>query len=111
MQMMLSLNKDDTSNNYEKIWKKNRFFGDEKENFTINKANFPENTSLYWNQGTITTLKVGGYAIYMDYAILGQVILARFCPDLDNYCLKENEVILYVPLYNTKNGYFKGVKK
>ena len=47
IQMILSLNKDDTSNNYEKIWKKNRFFGDEKENFTINKANFPENTLLY----------------------------------------------------------------
>ena len=33
MQMMLSLNKDDTSNNYEKIWKKNRFFWRRKREF------------------------------------------------------------------------------
>ena len=90
---------------------KNRFFGDEKENFTIKKANFSENTLLYCNQGTITTLKVGGLCNFMDYAILGHLILAKNCPDLDHYCLKENEVILYVPLYSTKNGYSKGVKK
>ena len=31
--------------------------------------------------------------------------------NLHNYHLKENEVILYSPLYNTENGYFRGVKK
>ena len=42
----------------------------------------------------ISTLKAGDYAIYLDYVILGQLILANNCP-----------------LYNTKNGYFRGVKK
>ena len=79
--------------------------------FTINKANFPENILVYCNQGTISTLKAGHYAIYIDYVITGQLILANNCPDLDNYRLKENEVILYVSLYNTENGYFRGVKK
>ena len=51
------------------------------------------------------------YAIYNDYVILSQLILANNCPDLDNYRLKENEVILFVPLYDTENGYFRGVKK
>ena len=66
---------------------------------------------VYCNQGAISTLKVGDYAIYIDYLILGQLILANNCPDLHNYRLKENEVILYSPLYNTENGYFRGVKK
>ena len=66
---------------------------------------------MHCNQGTISTLKAGHYAIYIDYVITGQLILANNCPDLDNYRLKENEVILYVSLYNTENGYFRGVKK
>ena len=43
--------------------------------------------------------------------ILGQLILGNNCPDLENYKLKENEVMLYVPLYNTENGYFRDAKK
>ena len=31
----------------EKIWKKAGFFGDQTTDFTINKANFPENTLVY----------------------------------------------------------------
>ena len=51
MQMMLSLDKSDSSYS-EKIWKKNGFFGDQKSDFTITKPNFPENTLVYCNQGT-----------------------------------------------------------
>ena len=90
---------------------KNSFFGDEKGDFTIKKANFPENTLIYCNQGSISTLRAGDYAIYIDYVILDQLILANSYPDLDKYRLKENELILYVPLYHTENGYFRGVKK
>ena len=61
--------------------------------------------------GTISTLKARDYAIYLDYAILGQLILGNNCPDLENYKLEENEVMLYVPLHNTENGYFRGTKK
>ena len=111
MQMMLSLDKEDSANNSEKIWSSNGFFGDQKGDFTIKKANFSENTLVYCNQGTISTLKAGDYAIYLDYVISGQLILENNCPDLENYKLKENEVMLYVPLYNTENGYFRGVKK
>ena len=128
MQMILSLDKDDTSNS-EKIWKKNGFFGDQKGDFTITvfilerctghqtyicipiqiiiiiiiiiitktttttiiiKANFPENTLVCYNQGTISALKVGDYAIYLDHVILGQLILANNCPDLNSYVPKEN---------------------
>ena len=60
---------------------------------------------------TTWTLKAGDYAIYLDYVISGQLILANNCSDLDNYKLKENKVMLYVPLHNTENRYFRGVKK
>ena len=57
-------------------------------------------------------MKSGDYAIWLDYIILGQIIPASNSPpDLDNYVLKENEVILYVLLYNTETGHFRGVKK
>ena len=32
----------------------------------LKKPNFPENTLVYCNQGTILTLKAGYYAIYLD---------------------------------------------
>ena len=43
MQMMLSLDKENSANNSEKIWSSNKFFGDQKGDFTIKKANFPGN--------------------------------------------------------------------
>ena len=103
IQMMLSLDKENSANNSKKIWSSNGFFEDQKGDFSIKKVNFPENTLLYCNQRTISTLKAGDDAIYLDYVILGQSILANK--------LKENEVMFYVPLYNTENGYFRGVRK
>ena len=111
MQMMLSLDKESASNS-EKIWKKKFFEGDQKGDFTITKPNFLENTLVYCNQSTISTLKARDYAIYLDYIILGQIIPAFNSPaDLDNYILKENKVILHVSLYNTETGHFRRVKK
>ena len=44
--------------------------------------------------------------------VLTQIIPANASPtDIDNYVLGENEVILNIPLYNTKTGPFRGVKK
>ena len=43
---------------------------------------------MYCNQGTISTLKAGDYAICLDYVILAQLILANNFPDLENYKLK-----------------------
>ena len=69
MQMMLSIDREGSPYNSEKIWSSNGFFGDLKRDFTIKKANLPENTLVYCNQGTISTLKVGDYAICFDYVI------------------------------------------
>ena len=93
-----------------KFGQKNVFFGDQKGDFTIKKPNFPENTLVYCNQGTISI--AGDYAIYLNYVVLTQIIPANASPtDIDNYVLGENEVILNIPLYNTKTGPFRGFKK
>ena len=113
MQTMLSL-KDDKgdSSSTEKMWKSNGFFGGQKTNLTISKANFPENTLVYVNNGSIFAVKGGQTAVYLDYVILAQILPVMNFPDnLDNYQYEDNEVLLYVPLYNPQNGLYRGIKK
>ena len=96
--------------NTEPIWKSSGLFRDRKGEFIINKANFPENTLIYANQGSTSTLKGGDYAIYLDYVILGQLIYAKNLPDdFDNYRCQPDEVKLCVHLYNVETGQFKGL--
>ena len=60
----------------------------------------------------ITNLKAGEHAIYLDFVVLAQILPASVClPNIASYEFQENEVFLFVPLHNTKNGYFKGLKK
>ena len=111
-QLMVSIGENKDSNT-ENIWKKSGFFKDQRIDLTIPKANFPENTLCYVNQGTVSQVK-DGEAIYLEYVILGQIMpLANPDPsiDLDNYEFKDNECLLYVPLYNTETGLFKGLEK
>ena len=35
----------------ERVWKENDFFGDQRTDLIIKKANFPENTLVYINNG------------------------------------------------------------
>ena len=110
MQMLLSSDDKDTTNTG-KIWSRNVFFGDQRGEFTIYKANFPENTLIYCNQESILTLKAGDYAFYLYYVVFGQIIPGRKSPeDIENYVCQENEVKLYMLVYNTKTGHFKGVR-
>ena len=50
---VLLLTDDKATLDTELIWKKSGFFGDQKGEFTRNKANFPENTLIYTNQGSV----------------------------------------------------------
>ena len=43
---------------------------------TILKANFPENSFCYVNQGSLLLVKGGEKAIYLDFVILGQLMPA-----------------------------------
>ena len=111
MKLFMSIDNSDSSPS-ETIWVSNGFFGDQRSDLTVSEENFPENTLLYANQGMITNLKAGEHAIYLDYVVLAQIVSASVCPpNIDNYEFGENEMLLLVPLYNTKNGYFKGLKK
>ena len=111
-QMLVSLGETKDSNT-EKIWEESGFFKEQRIDLTIPKANFPENTLCYVNQGSVSQVK-DGEAIYLEYVILGQ-IMAVVNPDssidLNDYQFKENECLLYVPLYNKETGLFRGLGK
>ena len=111
-QMMVSLGESKESNT-EKIWEEPVFFKDQRVDLTIPKANFPENTLVYVNQGSISQMK-DGEVIYLEYVVLGQIMpVANPDPaiDFDTYEFKENECLLYVPLFNKENGLFRGLGK
>ena len=112
-QMLLSFN-DDESKGSEKIWKEFGFFGDQRTELTILKASFPENCLVYVIQGLLSVFKGGEKAIYLDYVVLGLIMpTANADPniDLDTYVCKENEVIIYCPVYNKSTGLYGGLTK
>ena len=112
MQMFMLIDKNDSSPS-EQIWVKNGFFGDQKSDWTVRKENFPENTLVYCNQGVVASLKAGEHAVSFDYVILAQILPTNVYPPSinDGYVFADNEVPLLVPLYNTENGYLKGLRK
>ena len=62
----------------------------------------------------MTLVKGGEKAIYCDYVILAQImLLANIDPliNLDTYEPKDNEVVIYVPMYNTVTGLYLGLTK
>ena len=62
---MLTSSKNNESKKTETVWPGNRFFDEQRSDLTITKPNFPENTLVYINQGSISTVK-GGHAIYLE---------------------------------------------
>ena len=96
------------------VWKEDGFFWDQRADLTINKANFPENTLVYVNNGSVTLVK-GGQVIHLEYTILAQILpVANSQPpevDLDNHKYLDNEVLIFTPLYNTENGLYRSLKK
>ena len=111
--MMVSLKDAKAEGSSECIWMENGFFMGQRTDMTIAKANFPENTLVYVNQESISPVK-NGYAIYLDFVILTQILpLANPTPEinLDTHEFKDNESLLFVPLYNTENGLYRGLTK
>ena len=111
--MVLSLT-DDESKGSEKIWKEFGFFKYQRVELTISKSNFPENCLMYINQGSLSVVKGGEKAIYLDFVILGQIMpIANPDPksDIDNYVCKDNEVIIYCPVYNKSTGVYGSLTK
>ena len=97
----------------ETVWKENGFFNEQRSDLTITKPNFPENTLVYANQGSISTVK-GGHAIYLEFEIIGQLMpLANPDPkiDLKKHEFKDHEALLFIPVYNTVTGMYSGLTK
>ena len=112
-QMMISMNEDKVEKSSKRIWKENGFFKYQRTDLTIEKPNFPENTLVYVNNGSITTVK-GGHAMDLEFVIIGPISPMENLPpniDFDKYDYKENEVLIFTPIYNTKNGLYRGLTK
>ena len=78
------------------------FFNEQRNDLTITKPNFPENTLVYVNQGSISTVK-GGHAIYLEFVIIGQLMpIANPDPkiDLEKHEFKDHDAFLFIPVYN-----------
>ena len=79
-----------------------RLCKDQRIDLTIIKANMPEITLMCIDNGSISAVKGGQTAIYLDYAILAQILLVINFPDnLDSYQYENNEVLLMF-LYTTR---------
>ena len=65
---------DDNSKNSENMWLESGFFDDRRSDLTIPKANFPENTLCYVNQGTVSLVKDGEKAVYLEFVVIWQVM-------------------------------------
>ena len=112
-QMAVSLQDDETKNS-EKVSLESGFFHDRRSNLTIPKTNFPENTLCYVNQGTVSLVKVGGQAIYLEFVVCEQLMpVANPNPtiNLETHVFRENEALLYAPVYNKAAGLYVGLKK
>ena len=112
-QMMISMNEDKVEKSSERIWKENGFFKDQRTDLTIGKPNFPENTLVYVNNGSITTVK-GGHAMYLEFVIIGPISPMENLPpniDFDKYDYKENEVLIFTPIIIPKMVYIEALQK
>ena len=112
-QMLVSF-QDDKSKSSEHVWLKSGFFVDHQSYLTIPKANFPENTLVYVNKGSVSLVNGGGQAIYLEFMVLGQLMpVANPDPsiNLERHVFKKNEALLYVPVYNKAAGLYGGLTK
>ena len=60
------------------------------------------------------TYQGGGQAIYLEFVVCGQLMpVANTDPtiNLETPVFRENEALLYVPVYNKATGLYGGVKK
>ena len=72
-QMVVSFQDDDPKNT-EHLWQESDFFDNHRSDLTIPKANFPENTLVYVNQGSVSLVKGGGQVIYLEFVVIGQLM-------------------------------------
>ena len=111
MQLFYS-NNDQNAQNTEVLWSENGFFGDQRSDLTLPKADFPENMLVYVNQASYSSLKDGQEAIYTINVVLAQILpLANNPKNIKDYICKENEVKLLCPIYDSDSATFRGLEE
>ena len=66
------------------------------------------------NQGSVSLVKGSGQAIYLEFVVIGQLMpVANPDPsiNLETHVFKEDEALLYVPVYNKATGMYSGLTK
>ena len=92
------------------MWTRNGFFADECCDFSLEKANMPENTLFYVNQG-YQSYKDGRKCYYNDIYIVAQIMpLAHQPQDIEPYDCKDDEVKILRAKYDPANGKFLGIE-
>ena len=92
------------------LWENIGYFGTESCDFSIEKANLPENTIVYINQA-YQSFKDGKKVYYNDVFIIAQIMpLAQQPKEIESYQLKDNEVKILRPRYDPINGEFLGIE-
>ena len=92
------------------MWKTNSFFADESCDFSIEKANMPENTLFYVNHG-YQSYKDSKKVYCNDIFIIAQIMpIAHQPKDIESYELKNDEVEILRPKYDPTNCNFLGIE-
>ena len=103
---------DDKPQNTEVLWSENGFFGEQRSDLRLRKADFPENTLVYVNQGTFSKMKDGDGAFYTVNVILAQILpLSNNPVNLNDYVCKEDEVKILCPVYYISTAKFQGLEE
>ena len=96
----------------EKVWKCNGYFKDVRPELNLEKVNMPENCLFYANQASLSTVKNGDIAMYVQNFIIGQLLFAANQPkDIISYECLPNEVKLLSCVYDLESGDFKGIRQ
>ena len=110
MKMYFSENLKKQHSSVNNLWKEYGFFGERAIDLNLTKADIPENTLFYINQGKSSTVKSGEQAIYITNVVLAQILPYANTPDIETYKLKDDEVLLTCPLYDKDTATFRGLE-
>lgn len=109
-ELAISAEKESGKKNRIHLFEKNGFFGLQVCDFSIEKANLPENTIFFVNQGYLN-FKDNKRIYYNDIFIIEQITPLLNQPEnINQYSPKEDEVKILRPKYNDKTGSFLGLE-
>ena len=110
METTISAEREPQRKNSTDLWRKNGFFSSQVCDFSIQKANLPEMTIFYVNQGYLS-YKDNKKICYVDIYIVGQTVPLLNQPEnFDEYTPLENEVKICRAKYDTVTRQFLGLE-